>query len=102
MATALKKAEATRNLLAEKFKQASSRVAKIKALEETKALKTAGAAARTAENRRKNLTGAFMLDGASNPLQLVNAKGQSLEQWLGKARDDERALFGLAPLAVTE
>lgn len=49
---------------------------------------------RKIETRQRVLVGAFMLDGATDPAKLQNAKGQTLDQWLIRA--DERALFGLS------
>jgi len=91
---------------APKLTPAQKRVADLKAkLKQAQALAQKQAARarskevgeqRKAENRIKVLVGAFILDGATDPLRLLNVKGQTLADWL--TRDDERAVFGLAPL----
>lgn len=52
-------------------------------------------AARKADTRRKILLGAWLMDRAGGDIERL---GVQLSNWL--IRDQDRALFGLAPLAV--
>jgi hypothetical protein len=55
---------------------------------------------RQQDTRRKILAGAFFLDAAGGFPLAVDVHGKTLEHFL--TRDDDRALFGLLPLAQIE
>lgn len=82
----------TVKILEEKLKQAKAKLQK----EEAQKRAAESKAQRTAENRRKVLIGAMMLDGIKKGQIGESAFLGSMDKYL--TRDDERALFGFPPL----
>lgn len=86
-----------------KIQDLQQRLARLQAEQraaEARAKASASKAARANDTRRKVLAGAFLLDllGASGVAQ-ISVQGRSFSAWL--TRPDDRAAFGLPPLAVT-
>lgn len=87
-----------------RLKQAKALVLKQEAIANNKELLKAGEESRKDETRKKILIGAYILTTIEDPLTLGQEGKLSFKAWLMKARDDERALFGLqaAPPAGVE
>lgn len=85
-------------VLEDKLKQEKAKKQKLEARKRAVESK----AKRVSENRMKILVGAFVIEQQRKggiATHMMTYEGQRLEDWL--TRSDERALFGLSPLAET-
>jgi len=85
----------------QKIEALRARLAALQAAEQAAAARARAAAskvARAQDTRRRVLVGAFMLDGLGATVAQLSVQGRRFDAWLTRA--DDRALFGLAPLAA--
>lgn len=92
--------EATREkikTLEQKLKQAKALAQKQEAIAKQRELLKAGEESRREDTRKKILIGAYVMAVTHDLLMLGQDTDLSFVEWLSKARDDEKSLFGLQP-----